>query len=253
MSFIRGYYRLSLSALILTFFAVFIVLTSFLPITIKDVPLSLRLAQIMVRAILWVLNVRVNCEEKEQLVGFDGFFFPNHVSYLEVLALFGIMPTRFLAKAEIKDWWVVGRIATAIGCVYVQRGDKESRREARQALTKVETFPPITIFPEGKRGPGDALLPFRYGAFEIVTQGSFAFLPIAATFSNLEIAIWHRKENILKALWRLASQPERIEVTIVPLKEYYPTPDDDPIVLAGQVQKMLTAVLFPTTTHSETG
>ncbi|MCB9007010.1 MAG: 1-acyl-sn-glycerol-3-phosphate acyltransferase [Ardenticatenaceae bacterium] len=253
MSYIRGYYRLSLSALILIICAVFIVITSYLPITIKKVPLPLRIAQLMVLSILWLLNVRTTCADKGKLQGFDGFFFPNHVSYLEVLALFGIMPTRFLAKAEIKDWWVVGRIATAIGCVYVQRGDKESRREARQALTEVETFPPITIFPEGKRGPGDALLPFRYGAFEIVTQGSFAFLPIAATFSNLEIAIWHRKENILKALWRLASQPERIEVTIVPLKEYYPTPDDDPIVLAGQVQKMLTAVLFPTTTHSETG
>ncbi|MCA9901510.1 MAG: 1-acyl-sn-glycerol-3-phosphate acyltransferase, partial [Anaerolineales bacterium] len=134
----------------------------------KDVPLSLRLAQLMVRLILWILNVRVNCEEKEKIVGFDGFFFPNHVSYLEVLALYGVMPTRFLAKAEIKGWPVVGPIATAVGCVYVQRGDKESRQEARQALTQVETFPPITIFPEGKRGPGHELLPFRYGAFEIV-------------------------------------------------------------------------------------
>ena len=217
MSFIRGYYRLSLSSLTLTFFAVLIVLTSFLPFTIKDVPLSLRLAQLMVRLILWILNVRVNCEEKEKIVGFDGFFFPNHVSYLEVLALYGVMPTRFLAKAEIKGWPVVGPIATAVGCVYVQRGDKESRQEARQALTQVETFPPITIFPEGKRGPGHELLPFRYGAFEIVTQGNFAFLPIAATFNNLEIAIWHRKENMVKALWRLASQPQRTKVNLYTL------------------------------------
>lgn len=245
MSFIRGYYRLSLSSLTLTFFAVLIVLTSFLPFTIKDVPLSLRLAQLMVRLILWILNVRVNCEEKEKIVGFDGFFFPNHVSYLEVLALYGVMPTRFLAKAEIKGWPVVGPIATAVGCVYVQRGDKESRQEARQALTQVKTFPPITIFPEGKRGPGHELLPFRYGAFEIVTQGNFAFLPIAATFNNLEIAIWHRKENMVKALWRLASQPQRIEVNLRPLAPYHPTPDDDPVALAEKVRGELTAVIYP--------
>ena len=245
MSFIRGYYRLSLSALILTFFAVFIVLTSFLPITIKDVPLSLRLAQIMVRAILWVLNVRVNCEEKEQLVGFDGFFFPNHVSYLEVLALFSLMPTRFLAKAEIRGWPVVGPIAAAVGCVFVQRGDKASRREARMALTQVNTFPPITIFPEGKRGPGNALLPFRYGAFEIVTQGNFAFLPIATSFNNLDVAIWHRGENIIKALWRLSSQPKRIVVQIAPQEVQHPTSDDDPVALAEAVQQELTAVLYP--------
>ncbi len=253
MSFIRGYYRLSLSGLILIVCAVFIVITSYLPITIKQVPLPLRIAQLMVQAILWILNVRVSCIEEERLKGFDGFFFPNHVSYVEVLALYSIMPTRFLAKAEIRDWWFVGKIAAAIGCVFVQRGDKESRREARQALSEVNSFPPITIFPEGKRGPGDALLPFRYGAFEIVTQGGFAFLPIAVTFSNLEIAIWHRKENILKALWRLASQPERIEVNLLPLEAHHPTPEDDPIALATEVQTQLTAVLYPHQINTETG
>lgn len=245
MSYIRGYYRLSLSGLILIVCAVFIVITSYLPITIKKVPVQLRIGQLMVQAILWILNVRVTCTEEEKLKGFDGFFFPNHVSYLEVLALFGIMPTRFLAKAEIQDWWVIGRIATAVGCVFVQRGDKASRREARQTLAEVNSFPPITLFPEGKRGPGDALLPFRYGAFEIVTQGGYAFLPIAITFSNLEIAIWHRRENFLKALWRLASQPERIEVDLVPLEVHHPTPEDDPVALATEVQEQLTAVLYP--------
>lgn len=245
MSFVRGYYRLSLSALILIISAVFIVITSYLPLTIRRVPLPLRLAQGMVRLILWILNVRVQCHEPEKLRGFDGFFFSNHVSYLEVLAIFSIMPTRYLAKAEIRGWPVVGAIAAAVGCVFVQRGDKASRREARQALTQVNTFPPITIFPEGKRGPGDALLPFRYGAFEIVTQGNFAFLPIAASFNNLEVAIWHRGENIIKALWRLARQPERIVVTIAPQQPHHPTPADDPVALAEKVQQALTAVLYP--------
>ncbi|MBK8905933.1 MAG: 1-acyl-sn-glycerol-3-phosphate acyltransferase [Anaerolineaceae bacterium] len=245
MSFIRGYYRLSLSALILIICAVLIIITSYLPITIRKVPLQLRLAQGMVRLILWVLHVQVQCDEPEKLRGFDGFFFPNHVSYLEVLAIFSIMPTRFLAKAEVRSWPAVGAIAAAIGCVFVQRGDKASRREARQALTEVNTFPPITIFPEGKRGPGDALLPFRYGAFEIVTQGNFAFLPIAASFNNLEVAIWHRGENIIKALWRLARQPERIVVKIDPQQPQHPTPADDPVALSEAVQQQLTAVLYP--------
>lgn len=245
MSFIRGYYRLSLSCLFLIIGAVFVVITSFLPITIKKVPIQLRLAQVMVQAILWILNVRVRCPEPEKLRGFNGFFFPNHVSYLEILALFSIMPTRFLAKAEIRGWPVVGAVATAVGCVFVQRGDKQSRKEARVALAQVDAFPPITIFPEGKRGPGDKLLPFRYGAFEIVIQGGFAFLPIAATFSKLQIAIWHRHENIVKGLWRLASQNERITVNLVPLEPCQPDPDDDPAVLAKTVHEQMTAVLFP--------
>ena len=245
MSFIRGYYRLSLSCLLLIIGAVFVVITSYLPITIKKVPIQLRLAQIMVQAILRILNVRVRCPEPEKLRGFEGFFFPNHLSYLEILALFSIMPTRFLAKAEIRGWPLVGAVATAVGCVFVQRGDKQSRQAARQALTQVDPFPPITIFPEGKRGPGNKLLPFRYGAFEIVIQGGFAFLPIAASFSHLQVAIWHRHENIVKGLWRLASQKERITVNLVPLEPCQPNPDDDPAALAETVHKEMTAVLFP--------
>lgn len=245
MSFIRGYYRLSLSLLLLVFFAVLVVITSYLPFTIKNVPLSLRMAQGMVRSILWVLNVRVICDEKEKMVGFNGFFFPNHLSYVEVLALYSIMPSRYLVKAEIRDWPAIGAIAAGIGCVFVQRGDKQSRKEARHALAQLDTFPPITIFPEGTRGPGDKLLPFRHGAFEIVTQGGFTYLPVAAKFSNVELAIWRHHENLFSAAWRLAKQPEQVEVHVQPLTPYHTSPEDDPVELAEKVHGELTAVLFP--------
>lgn len=250
MSFIRGYYRLSLSGLILTVCAIFIILTSYLRISLKKIPLSLRITQFLAAILLTILNVRVICPEKGKLRHFDGFFFPNHVSYLEVVAIFSVMPTRFLAKSAVRKLPLVGAIAAAVGCVFVQRGNKESRKEARHTLMQVETFPPITIFPEGKRGPGDALLPFRYGAFEIVAQGNSAFLPIAVTFNHLEIAIWHRQESIVKAVWRLASQPEKIEVTISPQEVIHPTPKDDPIALAKKVQAQLTAVLYPNSANA---
>lgn len=250
MSFIRGYYRLSLAGLILTVCAVFIILTSYLRISIKKIPLSLRITQLLATILLAILNVRVICPEKETFRHFNGFFFPNHVSYLEVVAIFSVMPTRFLAKAAVRKLPLVGAIAAAVGCVFVQRGNKESRKEARRALMQVDTFPPITIFPEGKRGPGNALLPFRYGAFEIVAQGNSAFLPIAVKFNHLEIAIWHRQESIINAVWRLASQPEKIEVTLLPQEAVHPSPKDDPIALAKKIQAQLTAVLYPNATNA---
>jgi 1-acyl-sn-glycerol-3-phosphate acyltransferase len=255
MSFIRGYYRLSLSALILIVFTVFIVITSYLPVTIKGVPLSMRITQLLTLALLRTMKVRVVCQEKEKLRHFDGFFFPNHLSYLEVLVLFSIMPTRFLAKAKIRGWPAIGAIAAAVGCVFVQRGDKKSRKKARHSLSQVATSPPITIFPEGTRGPGDKLLPFRHGAFEIVTQCGCTFLPIAFIFSDLELGIWRHKENLLKALWRLNSQPKRVTVEVLLLEPQPTTPNDDPVALAEKAYEQLTAVLFPNslTPHSTTG
>ena len=245
MSFIRGYYRLSLSGLVLIVFTVLIVLTSYLPITLKKVPLSMRMTQLLTLALLQIMNVRVVCSEKEKLRHFDGYFFPNHLSYLEVLTIFSIMPTRFLAKAEIRDWFAIGAIAAAVGCVFVQRGDKKDRKLARHTLAQVATTPPITIFPEGTRGPGNKLRPFRHGAFEIVIESGSTYLPIAFIFSDLELGIWRHKENLIQALWRLNSQPKKVTVTVQILEPQVTTPEDDPIAHAEKTHKALTAVLFP--------
>ncbi|VAW40387.1 Acyl-CoA:1-acyl-sn-glycerol-3-phosphate acyltransferase [hydrothermal vent metagenome] len=253
MSFIRGYYRLSLSGLTLIVFTVLIVLTSYLPVTIKKAPLSMRMTQLLTIALLWTMNVRVICSEKEKLRNFDGYFFPNHLSYLEVLTIFSIMPTRFLAKAEIRGWFAIGAIAAAVGCVFVQRGNKKDRKQARHALAQVATTPPITIFPEGTRGPGDQLRPFRHGAFEIVIENGSTYLPIAFIFSDLELGIWRHKENLIQALWRLNSQPKKVTVTVLPLEPQSTSPDDDPVTHAEKTRETLTAVLFPNTPPPTTG
>src|SRR5690606_35003773 len=131
------------------------------------------------------------------------FIFPNHVSYVDVMVIAAITPVRFLAKAEVRRMPLIGQLAKAIGCVFVDRSDKASRQAARQSLARLRHFPAIALYPEGKRGPGDALLPFRYGAFELVTDVGAAFLPCIISYNRLDVAIWHRGESILRALWRL--------------------------------------------------
>ena len=73
MTFIRGYYRLSRAGLALSVCDVFRLSTSYLPLVIKNVPLSFRIAQLLTHALLWILNVRVTCPEKEKLRSFAQF------------------------------------------------------------------------------------------------------------------------------------------------------------------------------------
>jgi 1-acyl-sn-glycerol-3-phosphate acyltransferase len=190
--------------------------------------------------------VRVDCPDPKRLRQHRGFVFPNHVSYLDILVLVSVAPVRFLAKEEVRSMPVVGQAAAAIGCVFVKRENKKSRAEARQALAQVETFPPVVLFPEGKRNPGDHLLPFRYGAFEIVTQGSVPFLTCAIIHDPLEIAIWHRGESIVKAVLRLAAHDKPIHTRLVPLAYSEPSGEDDPVQLSLATHDAMTAVLFPT-------
>lgn len=243
MNWIRGYYRLCLCALTLGLGGTLIVLTSWIPVEIKGFRISFWLLLFTVRALVAILNVNVECPVRPRFRAFSGFVFPNHVTYLDILVLIAVTPMRFLAKEEVRSWPVIGWIATAIGCVYVKREDKKSRAEAKAALAKVETFPPIVLFPEGKRGPGDELLPFRYGAFEIVIQGEVSYLPCVIIYDRLDIAIWRRGEHFAKALWRLATFKGPVKAQLLALEAARPNKGDDAAQLSVTTREALAALI----------
>lgn len=243
MNIIRGYYRLAVCGLVLGTGATFIVVTSYLPIKIGRYPLSMWGINGVARLLLWVLRVHYQSPDPDKLRNLEGFIFPNHMTYLDILVLAAITPTRFLAKNSIRSMPFVGQAAKAVGCVFVKRGDKASRKQARAVIAQADRFPPITLFPEGKRGPGTELLPFRYGAFEIVTQTGTPYLPVAIYYDRLDVAIWHRGESILRAAWRLAGRSGRLHVTVHPFDLITPAPTDDPVKLSQEAHTIMTAVL----------
>lgn len=251
IKWILGYYRLSLCGLLIGFVGTLLVISSWLPITIKGYHISMWLLIGLVRAVLFILNVRVDCTDPDRLRQHHGFIFPNHMTYLDVLALVSVAPLRFLAKDEVRSMPVIGQVAQSIGCVFVKRDDKQSRAEARTKLANVETFPPVVLFPEGKRNPGDHLLPFRYGAFEIVIRGQTPFLTCAIEYDQPEIAIWHRGESIIKAALRLATNDQPVKAQLMPLAVITPTLDDDPVEMSENVHEAMTAVLFPETINQQ--
>lgn len=242
MARLRSVWQLTLSALLVVFAAVFVLLASLLPFRIRGYRPSFLVLGQFVRRLLAVLNVAVICPEAEKLRQFSGFVFPNHVSYADILVLLAVTPVSFLAKDEVRKMPFIGQIARAIGCVFVERSDKASREAARHALSRMAYHPPIVLYPEGQRGPGTELLPFRYGAFEIVTDVGAALLPCVITYSHLETIIWHRQENIGRALWRLAQQKEPVTAVITLLEPWQPAPGADSAQLSQALHQQMTAV-----------
>jgi len=243
MGFLRGLFRLSLCLVLLATLGSLIVITSFLPVHVKGYHLSMWVVTAVGRALLWGFNIKWSCSDPERYRQHQGFIFPNHISYLDILVLIAIAPVRFLAKQEVRSWPVVGQAAQAVGCVFVNREDKRSRARARSSLAQIKRFPPVALFPEGRKGPGHQLAPFRYGAFEIVTQGEVPFIPCVLVYSQPEWAIWYRGEFILKAAWRLCRYQPEGTAQLILLDAVYPKKRDDPVVLAERTQAQIAAVL----------
>src|SRR5690606_31440949 len=123
-----------------------------------------------------------------------------------------------------------------------------SRKAARRAVLaawQASPFPPLVIFPEGRLGPGNRLLPFRYGAFEIAAEQGIPFVPCALRYRPLEVAVWHggQGEPLWAAAWRLASSPRPVTVEVLPLAVVTPGPQDDAATLAATTRAALAEAL----------
>jgi 1-acyl-sn-glycerol-3-phosphate acyltransferase len=86
----------------------------------------------------------------------------NHVSWVDIVALYAACPCRFVSKADVKHWPLVGALATGGGTLFIRR---ESRRDAlrivHQMTQALKNGDILTVFPEGTTSDGSSVLPFH--------------------------------------------------------------------------------------------
>lgn len=86
----------------------------------------------------------------------------NHISWIDVFAIHGALPSRFVAKAEISRWPLLGTLVTRVGTLYIERGRRHAvaamNHRVRDRLRDGET---VAVFAEGTTTDGRSLLPFH--------------------------------------------------------------------------------------------
>jgi 1-acyl-sn-glycerol-3-phosphate acyltransferase len=105
----------------------------------------------------------------------------NHTSYADVPILFTGLPfvPGFLAKKELDRVPFLSMALHAGGHVLLDRSDHVSAVRALRAVAEhVRSGKTVAVFPEGTRGDGRALLPFKRGGFLVAKKASVAILPV---------------------------------------------------------------------------
>ncbi|MEM8557697.1 MAG: lysophospholipid acyltransferase family protein [Bacteroidota bacterium] len=216
------------------------------PVYVRDIRLGVWPQLWMARAAFWIARVRVRCDDHAALRQHRGLVFPNHVSLVDIAVLLSVVPVRFMATRGVARIPVIGWLATMIGTVYVDRGSARSRAKARQAAgatLKANPYPPLALFPEGGIGPGDQVLPLRFGAFGLAAEHSLPILPVAIAYDPLRLARWEKGIPLWRVLWRIAAYPERVDVRVTPLPALHPQPGDELAQLATKTQAALAGAL----------
>ncbi len=86
----------------------------------------------------------------------------NHISWVDIFSLDSAVASRFVAKAEIANWPIFGKIAQAIGTLFINRSSKRAivqiNTDIQNALERKEV---VALFAEGTTTFGNSLLPLK--------------------------------------------------------------------------------------------
>ncbi|MBB4845706.1 1-acyl-sn-glycerol-3-phosphate acyltransferase [Paucibacter oligotrophus] len=87
----------------------------------------------------------------------------NHISWLDIAAVHAVLPeARFVSKADVRHWPVVGWLVGGVGTLFIERSSKrDALRVVHQMADALKSGDTVAVFPEGTTGAGPELLPFH--------------------------------------------------------------------------------------------
>jgi 1-acyl-sn-glycerol-3-phosphate acyltransferase len=107
----------------------------------------------------------------------------NHISWLDIFVLNAMQPARFIAKAELKRWPVVGRLSANVGTLFIER---ERRRDThtvnRHTVEALARGDVVAVFPEGTTSDGTGLLKFHSSLFQAIVDAEGHVQPVAIRY-----------------------------------------------------------------------
>lgn len=114
----------------------------------------------------------------------------NHVSWLDILAINAVHPARFVSKAEIKSWPVIGWLVTTAGTLYIERGQRRDALRVVHKMAKVlRSGQVVAVFPEGTTTDGRSLRPFHANLLQAAITTDTPVQPVALRYSDASHAV----------------------------------------------------------------
>jgi 1-acyl-sn-glycerol-3-phosphate acyltransferase len=109
----------------------------------------------------------------------------NHISWLDIMVINAITPTRFVAKSEVKKWPIFGYFADQLNTLYIQRNNRgDVQKMVVSLIDALNDGQRICIFPEGTSSDGRQILEFRSNLFEAVIGSNATCVPIALVYKE---------------------------------------------------------------------
>jgi 1-acyl-sn-glycerol-3-phosphate acyltransferase len=138
------------------------------------------------------------------------FLVANHLSYVDIPALRAVAEGVFVAKGEIEQWFMAGKMIRDIGMIYIDRSRKRDiPRAAAQIIERLNDGEGVIVFPEGTSTKGETVLPFNSSFLEFAANTDLPVAYAAITYRTpagerdaSEMVCWWDDTTMLAHIWR---------------------------------------------------
>ncbi|WP_187360099.1 lysophospholipid acyltransferase family protein [Chitinolyticbacter meiyuanensis] len=133
----------------------------------------------------------------------------NHISWLDIFVLNTVTVSRFVAKAEIRDWPVVGRLCHATGTLFIERERKrDTARVNNDMIEALQGGHCVAVFPEGTTSDGKGILPFRSSLLQAAIDAQATIQPVYLRYTDrdgnwCDAAAYINEMTLTESLWKL--------------------------------------------------
>lgn len=140
------------------------------------------------RSLLAILSVRVRVHGTPPIERHAAtMLLSNHVSWLDIFVIASTVPSRFIAKSEIRGWPVVGWLIARQGTLFLERARRHDTARingsVNEALAKGYC---VAVFPEGTTSDGTEVKPFHGSLLQPIVHAHGVAAPVALRYVTAE-------------------------------------------------------------------
>jgi 1-acyl-sn-glycerol-3-phosphate acyltransferase len=144
----------------------------------------------------------------------------NHISWVDILSINAVQPVRFVSKADVKHWPLLGYLVASGGTLFIERERKrDALRVVHQIAEALRGGDIVAVFPEGTTSDGHDVLPFHANLLQAAIATGTPVQPVVLRYRDAASAVspaaaYVGDTSLLASLWSTA-MAEGLEAVVV--------------------------------------
>jgi 1-acyl-sn-glycerol-3-phosphate acyltransferase len=180
--------------------------------------------------LLKILGVRLVTDEPFLNPG--SLLVANHISWLDVFVINAAYPAAFVSKAEIRQWPLVGWLASKNETVFLRRGSRGHARIVNGEIAGLlRRQRHVAIFPEGTTTDGSHVLGFHAALLQPAIEAGATIQPLAIAYRLPDgrftrAAAYDGDVSLVECIQAIVAEPEIVaRIRVAPPMSTVDLPD----------------------------